>query len=63
MLVHTRARGSTIFHPSGTCMMGPVANPMAVVDHEAARERPRSPSDSLKVGKGACGREARKEMR
>jgi choline dehydrogenase len=27
-----RARGSTIFHPSGTCMMGPRANPMAVVD-------------------------------
>jgi choline dehydrogenase len=25
-------RGSTIFHPSGTCMMAPRANPMAVVD-------------------------------
>jgi hypothetical protein len=34
MLVHTRARGSTIFHSGGTCMMAPSANPMAVVDHE-----------------------------
>jgi choline dehydrogenase len=32
MLAH--ARGSTIFHPSGTCMMAPASNPMAVVDHE-----------------------------
>ena len=34
MLAQARARGSTIFHPSGTCMMAPSANPMAVVDHE-----------------------------
>jgi choline dehydrogenase len=34
MLAHARACGSTIFHPSGTCMMAPAANPMAVVDHE-----------------------------
>jgi choline dehydrogenase len=34
MLANTRARRSTIFHPSGTCMMAPSANPMAVVDHE-----------------------------
>jgi choline dehydrogenase-like flavoprotein len=34
MLAHARARGSTIFHPSGTCMMGPRTNPMAVVDPE-----------------------------
>jgi choline dehydrogenase len=34
MLAHARARGSTTFHPSGTCMMAPAANPMAVVDHE-----------------------------
>jgi choline dehydrogenase len=33
MRAHARARGPTIFHPSGTCMMAP-ANPMAVVDHE-----------------------------
>jgi choline dehydrogenase len=32
LLAHARARGSTIFHPSGTCMMGPPTNPMAVVD-------------------------------
>jgi choline dehydrogenase len=32
LLAHARARGSTIFHPSGTCMMAPRANPMAVVD-------------------------------
>jgi choline dehydrogenase len=31
LLAHARARGSTIFHPSGTCMMAPRANPMAVV--------------------------------
>jgi choline dehydrogenase len=30
----SRARGSTIFHPSGTCTMAPAINPMAVVDHE-----------------------------
>jgi choline dehydrogenase len=34
LLAHARARGSTIFHPSGSCMMGPAANPMAVVDPE-----------------------------
>jgi choline dehydrogenase len=32
MLAHARARGSTIFHPSGTCMMGPASHPGAVVD-------------------------------
>ena len=26
------AHGSTIFHPSGTCMMAPATNPLAVVD-------------------------------
>jgi hypothetical protein len=34
MLADARARGSTIFHPSGTCVMAPAANPMAVVDHQ-----------------------------
>ena len=34
MLAHARARGSTIFHPSGSCMMAPATNPMAVVDPE-----------------------------
>ncbi|MGH6897403.1 MAG: GMC family oxidoreductase [Geminicoccaceae bacterium] len=34
LLAHARARGSTIFHPSGTCMMAPAANPMAVVDDQ-----------------------------
>jgi choline dehydrogenase len=34
LLAHARARGSTIFHPSGSCMMGPASNPMAVVDPE-----------------------------
>jgi choline dehydrogenase len=29
-----RARGSTIFHPSGSCMMSSSANPMAVVHLE-----------------------------
>jgi choline dehydrogenase len=34
LLAYARARGGTIFHPSGTCAMGPAGNPMAVVDHE-----------------------------
>ena len=34
LLAHARARGGTIFHPSGTCMMGPASNPLAVVDPE-----------------------------
>ena len=34
MLAHARARGGTIFHPTSTCLMGPAANPEAVVDHE-----------------------------
>ncbi len=41
MLAYARARGGTIFHPSCTCAMGPAANPMAVVDHELTRPRPR----------------------
>lgn len=34
MLAHARARGGTIFHPSGTCQMAPATSPTAVVDHE-----------------------------
>jgi choline dehydrogenase len=34
MLAHARARGSTIFHPTSTCTMGPGSDPIAVVDHE-----------------------------
>jgi choline dehydrogenase len=34
LLAYARARGGTIFHPSGSCAMGPAGNPMAVVDHE-----------------------------
>ena len=34
LLAHCRARGGTIFHPSGTCKMGPSSDPMAVVDPE-----------------------------
>jgi choline dehydrogenase len=34
MLAHGRARGSTIFHPTSTCMMGPKSDGMAVVDPE-----------------------------
>ncbi len=33
-LDHARRRGGTIFHPTSTCMMGPAANPSAVVDAE-----------------------------
>ncbi len=35
LLEFARNTGGTIFHPSGTCKMGPIArDPMAVVDHE-----------------------------
>ncbi len=35
LLEFARNSGGTIFHPSGTCKMGPVArDPLAVVDHE-----------------------------
>jgi len=33
-LDYARKRGGTIFHPTSTCMMGPSANPSAVVDNE-----------------------------
>jgi choline dehydrogenase len=29
-----KQRGTTTFHPSGTCRMGPASDPMAVVDDE-----------------------------
>ena len=32
LLEFARAKGATIFHPSGTCKMGPAADPLAVVD-------------------------------
>jgi choline dehydrogenase len=32
LLGFIRATGGTIFHPSGTCKMGPETDPMAVVD-------------------------------
>ena len=32
LLAHVRAHGATIFHPSGTCRMGPDDDPGAVVD-------------------------------
>ena len=32
LLAFARASGATIFHPSGTCMMGPEADPQAVLD-------------------------------
>jgi choline dehydrogenase len=34
LLEFARAKGATIFHPSGTCKMGPVDDPLAVVDAE-----------------------------
>ncbi len=34
LLAHARARGGTIFHPTSTCMMGPMTDPLAVVDYE-----------------------------
>ena len=33
-LAYARKRGSTIFHPTSSCMMGPDSNSMAVVDNE-----------------------------
>jgi choline dehydrogenase len=34
LLEFARNTAGTIFHPSGTCKMGPAADPLAVVDHE-----------------------------
>jgi len=34
LLEFARNTGGTIFHPSGTCKMGPATDPLAVVDHE-----------------------------
>jgi choline dehydrogenase len=32
LLAHVREKGTTIFHPTSTCAMGPASDPMAVVD-------------------------------
>ncbi len=32
ILAHVRAHGSTIYHPVGTCRMGPASDPLAVTD-------------------------------
>ena len=34
LLEFARNTAGTIFHPSGTCKMGPATDPLAVVDHE-----------------------------
>jgi choline dehydrogenase len=34
LLEFARSRGATIFHPAGTCKMGPASDPLAVVDPE-----------------------------
>jgi len=34
LLEFAKNTGGTIFHPSGTCKMGPASDPLAVVDHE-----------------------------
>ncbi len=34
ILAFVRDKGATIFHPSGTCKMGPATDPLSVVDHE-----------------------------
>lgn len=32
LLTHVREKGTTIFHPTSTCLMAPASNPQAVVD-------------------------------
>ncbi len=34
LLEFAKNKGATIFHPAGTCKMGPVEDPLAVVDPE-----------------------------
>jgi hypothetical protein len=41
LLEFAKNTGGTIFHPSGTCKMGPARDPLAVVDHDLRRTRPR----------------------
>ena len=44
LLEFARNKGATIFHPAGTCKMGPAGDAMAVVDPRTARARPRRPA-------------------
>ena len=37
LLEFARNNGATIFHPSGTCSMGPEQDPMAVLDEQRGR--------------------------
>ena len=47
-----REQATTIFHPTGTCKMGPDSDPMAVVRKEAGnRKRKRKKEIERKIGK------------
>jgi len=41
LLDHARGNATTIYHPCGTCKMGPARDPLAVVDHELKVHRSR----------------------
>ncbi len=47
LLEFARDKAGTIFHPAGTCKMGPAADPLAVVDPELRSTASRNPRRRL----------------